>query len=36
MAWGRGEIGTDTLTQARRLLAAGRGVGHLLPAAHAS
>ena len=35
-AWGRGELPTEVLTQARRLLAAGGSIEHLLPAAQAS
>ena len=35
-AWGRGELPTAVLTQARRLLAAGGSIEHLLPAAQAS
>ena len=35
-AWGRGELPTAVLTEARRLLAAGGSIEHLLPAAQAS
>ena len=35
-AWGRGELPTAVLTEARRLLAAGGSIEHLLSASQAS